>query len=80
MRLGYGFINFLVFLDPSEEIALRDFPRVILVVGVPAADLQCDIGGDHSRVVAKGFEENKYQPFFLGNSGFDLRSMSLMNR
>ena len=53
MRLRDCFIHGLVFLNASQEVALRIFAGHIFVVWIARGDLQCNVCGNDRWVITK---------------------------
>ena len=68
---GYSFVYLLVLLYATKEIFLGYFWGSILVVGVSGADLQCNIRGQDSRIIAYRLEENETESFLFSYPRFD---------
>lgn len=59
------FIDFLVFLNPPQKVALRHLWGDVLVVGITRRHFQRNVSSDNCGIVANGLQENQVEAFLF---------------
>ena len=72
VRLGNRLVNDLTLLYAAKEVKSGLFWRSVRIVWVPRTNLECNVHGDDSWVIAHRFDEHRHQSLLANDPRFML--------